>query len=516
DSGVQKLLLTLSEDGYYFCRVDSVAIQWNGDSTQVDLTVHLYEGERLILKELEIAGVPLEETDQETFRLTRMGKPLFAAALQADLWELLRQQEEAGHPFARLDVKRLGLQNDSLTLAAKLISGPRATVEAVRVQGVKHTKPKVIAREARLVPGAAFSPNRIEKAKQRIKKLPFIEEISEPALVPLGEDRYDLLFNVKEARSNSFDGVIGYQPSGQGNKSQITGMINLSFLNLFGTARQARIEWQRYSETWQALELFYEEPWVAGFPVNLWGEFRQEILDTLYLTREIAGGASWRALDVLTLKGSLFQEEILPDSAGRSYLGLYRSRSLGGAVELEYDTRDVPANPTKGIYYRSYVSAAQKEYEPAANQAFLDVHKYESDLNWSQRIVGRQILNLQLYGRILESDEKPIPITDLYRLGGAQSLRGYREDQFLGSIIAWSSLEYRLWLDKLSRLYAFFSLGYYEHEPADAPKIQHYPWSYGFGFRQGTRLGIIGFDFALGENDVLATAKVHFRLINQF
>jgi hypothetical protein len=36
------------------------------------------------------------------------------------------------------------------------------------------------------------------------------------------------------------------------------------------------------------------------------------------------------------------------------------------------------------------------------------------------------------------------------------------------------------------------------------------------GFRQGTRLGIIGFDFALGEGDALATAKVHFRLINRF
>ena len=120
------------------------------------------------------------------------------------------------------------------------------------------------------------------------------------------------------------------------------------------------------------------------------------------------------------------------------------------------------------------------------------------------------------HGRYLQSDEDPIPQPDLYRLGGTRTLRGYREDQFLGYAVAWGSVEYRLWLDKVSRIYAFFNQGYYEWNPPEGGIDLKWPWGYGVGFRQGTRIGIIGFDFALGQDDVLSTAKVHFRLINRF
>jgi len=515
ESAAQKVLQRLTSEGYYFCAMDSLGEDWGEDSTRVSLVFHIHEGERLILKDMLIEGNTLSAED--FIPLTEPGRELFADALQADLWNLLIAQEEEGHPFTRLDVKRLILEGDSLSVRAKMIPGPVARIEAVRIIGLEYTKPKVIAREARLIPGEIYRPSRIQKARQRIRKLPFIDEISEPALIPLGSDRYDLLFSVEEARSNSFDGVLGYQPAAGEKKGEVTGLLDLTFLNLFGTARKAKVHWERLNQYQQALELFYEEPWVAGLPFNLWLEFKQEIQDTLYLTRRISGGATWPALDVLSLKGSIFQEEVLPDSAGRSYLGLYRSRSLGGALALEYDARDYPDNPTAGLYYRSYVSAARKDYEASAPQDNLDVRRYESDADWSHHLMGRQILNLQFHGRLLQSDEKPIPQPDLYRLGGSRTLRGYREDQFWGHIVGWASVEYRLWLDKDSRIYAFFNLGYYEFEPiTGGAQTRDWPWGYGFGFRQGTRLGIIGFDFALGEGDALATGKVHFRLINRF
>ena len=43
--------------------------------------------------------------------------------------------------------------------------------------------------------------------------------------------------------------------------------------------------------------------------------------------------------------------------------------------------------------------------------------------------------------------------SDLYRLGGTNTLRGYRENQFLGSRIFWSNLEYRFLLTQ--RTFAF-------------------------------------------------------------
>ena len=516
-AAARKILEHIAAEGYYFCVLDSVIQIRSVDSSRVTLRYYINEGDRIILKDLSIAG-ETEAQEEKNIRITQPGKPFFVGDLEADLWTYLMQEEERGHPFARLDLQKLDFADDSLNVNARLIPGPRVTIEDVEIVGLEHTRPRVVARETRIRSGDLYSPGRIEKAMQRVRRLPFVEEISEPALVVLGSDRYNLLFNVKEARSNTFDGVVGYLPGAQGEKGQVTGLMHLEFQNLFGTARKARIHWEQPTRDRQALEFYYEEPWILSFPFNLWLDFRQEIVDTLYLTRGISGGVIWPALEILTLKGSLFREEVLPDSAGRRDLGLYRAETSGGALELEYDTRNVPENPTAGLYYRSYASVSRKEYESTAPHSSLDLRRYETDGDWSVRIIGRQILNLQIHGRHLQSDEKPISLPDLYRLGGAQSLRGYREDQFAGSTTGWASLEYRFWLDKYSRLHAFFNLGYYEYEPLPETTSEEkaWLWGYGVGLRQETRIGVIGFDLALGEEDVLSTAKVHFRLINRF
>ncbi len=520
-----RLLNQLAEEGFYFSRIDSAATAWQTDSTQVDLAIYLQEGERLILREWSIVGDTLK-TREGLFPQSRKGDPVFSAYLDEDLWDYLQNKAEEGFPLARLDLQKINFENDSLNLRVRLTSGPQVILQSVKIGGLQQTKPRVVAREARIVPGELYRPSKIERAQQRLRKLSFIEEVSEPALLPLGADRYDLFFTVAEARANSFDGVLGYQPGSAGQKGQVTGLLDLTFQNLFGTGRKAKIRWERSSNSRQALELYYEEPWVLGAPFSLWGEFRQEIQDTLYLTRSLSAGINWPALEILTLGGSVFQDEVLPDSSGRSLLNLYRSLSRGAALHLDYDQRDQADNPTRGLYYRSYASAAQKDYETSAPSDNVDLRRYESDGEWACRLWGRQILDLQIHSRFLFSDEHPVPEPDLYRLGGAMSLRGYREDQFLGHLIGWGSIEYRLWVDKRSRIYAFFNAGYYEREveipdtlnSADLllKKLHDYPWGYGVGFRQGTGIGIIGFDFALGKGDVLATAKVHFRLINQF
>jgi outer membrane protein assembly factor BamA len=510
------ILQNLANEGYYFCRIDSMEGRYNADSTQVDVTFHLNEGSRLILKQFTVEGDSILDQGK-LLLLSQVDKPFYSGDLQMDLQDVLSAGEETGHPFARLDLRRLQLQNDSLSVGVRLTPGPLAYLQLVRFIGLHSTKPRVLIRETRLIPGEIYRPSRIEKAIQHLQKLPFIEKVSPPALVPVSGNRYDLLLQVTEGKSNSFDGVVGYQPAVEGKKGTVTGLVDLSFMNLFGTGRKAKIHWERSSSFQQALELYYEEPWVAGLPINLWGHFTQEIQDSLYLDREISGGASLPLLDVLTVRGSLNSGEVIPDSAGRQILGLYQSHTIGAVLEAEYETRDLPENPTHGLYYRSSIGVARKEYESAANLGTINVHRYESDADWSYPLFRRQIVNVALHGRLLQSDEDPIPQPDLYRLGGSRTLRGYREDQFLGNITAWGSLEYRYWLDKESRIYAFFTMGYWERKPQlDNPKISGKPWGYGVGFRQGTRIGIIGFDFALGEGDVLATAKVHFRLINRF
>jgi outer membrane protein assembly factor BamA len=126
-------------------------------------------------------------------------------------------------------------------------------------------------------------------------------------------------------------------------------------------------------------------------------------------------------------------------------------------------------------------------------------------------------LALSFHGRRISSSEKFIPIPDQYRLGGTRSLRGYREDQFRGSTIAWSNMEYRYILGPRSRAFVFCDVGYYHAENSNGVS-EDLKIGYGFGVRLETGLGIMGIDYGLayGEKTGLMSGLLHVGLVNEF
>ncbi|MBU0713310.1 BamA/TamA family outer membrane protein, partial [bacterium] len=112
------------------------------------------------------------------------------------------------------------------------------------------------------------------------------------------------------------------------------------------------------------------------------------------------------------------------------------------------------------------------------------------------------------------SGEEP-GYAEQFWFGGAGNLRGYTNDFFRGSRIAWGSLELRRLIGELSSFYAFFDQGYYRRVE-NGTTIYDYPYSYGIGIRLASRMGVIGLDYGFGEGDTFSTAKIHIRLISRF
>jgi outer membrane protein insertion porin family len=109
--------------------------------------------------------------------------------------------------------------------------------------------------------------------------------------------------------------------------------------------------------------------------------------------------------------------------------------------------------------------------------------------------------------------------SDLFRLGGTMSLRGFREQQFLGNRIFWSNFEFRSLLTQRSYAFLFFDTGYYlrNEEPERLIlKQEEFKIGYGLGLSLETGLGILAVSFALGQGDSFSDGKIHFGIINEF
>ncbi|MBX2977155.1 MAG: BamA/TamA family outer membrane protein, partial [Ignavibacteriaceae bacterium] len=202
---------------------------------------------------------------------------------------------------------------------------------------------------------------------------------------------------------------------------------------------------------------------------------------------------------------------------------VYNSSSFASGLSLKIDSRDDPYAPTKGIYlFNSYWLSQKKIHGPeefiSENlERSLRIFKVYFDFSVYYELFNRQVFAAAIHARELNSSITEI--SDLFFLGGTNSLRGYRENQFQGGRVIWSNLEYRYLLSKRTFAFTFVDVGYYLRKEDSKLKINQSEGikpGYGVGLNLETGLGVITVSFALAKGESFSEGKIHFGLINEF
>ena len=527
------LIARYRSDGFYFARIDSLAHQFSPDSQSVALTYYLHEGEQAVLREFVLRGVNSFPPDEVKGGFeTSTGRPLSQSALEADFDNLLTRYENTGRPLAAVHVDSIRIdstEGSGIRLAATVNEGPKVYLKEITAEGNTSTKSYVIAREASIHGAEVYDQEKVERYRRKLERLGMFSSVGEPRLYlfhdPSGSDSVGggLVVPVQEGSTNSFDGIIGYAPpTGNGQSGYLTGNVLVSMRNLFGSGRKAMVQWQRENPYTQQIEAHYEEPWVAGYPVNLGAGIFQRKQDSTYIKTQYTLRADLSLTDELSLAGTLTDESVDP-SADLNYFTVFESSLLSLGGEIHYDTRDNVLSPRSGVNYSTTYSRGSKRIsgppqylELATGQNFL-VEQFTVDLETYLPTFTRQVLLVGFHGRKISSSQ--LEMSDLFQIGGINSVRGYRENQFFGSQVVWSNLEYRFLVGRYSSLFGFVDGGYFSrppdliHEIASQEKLLY---GYGIGTNLETSLGIFRVSFALGEGDSFSTAKIHFGLANSF
>jgi len=216
-------------------------------------------------------------------------------------------------------------------------------------------------------------------------------------------------------------------------------------------------------------------------------------------------------------------EKVVPGSAGKTYLPDSRKYRMG--IIFSVDLLDQPNNPRGGLLYQTEISYAQKKnyptsfFIPEKQKTYLI--NFSLDLNHFIPTLKKQTFLVGLHFKGLNTDEDQVPISDQFKLGGINSIRGYREEEFFGTKIAWTNLEYRFLLDRNSRFFLFGDYGFFQRKvlsgtDKDLKKISGKKLGYGFGLRIDSKAGLLGIDYGLGEDDSFSQGKIHFGVTNRF
>jgi len=521
ESDVRNILDNYFKNGYYNASVISTDFVTSEDSANVSIKINLSEGKKTEIGKIQIEGNKIASAAAlRKIMLIKEGQTFDPSTLSTDISNLLDYYEARGFTFATITIQEILLykenNSDKLSIKIKIDENERIKIDEVMIQGNTETKKEVVEREIPLSKDRRVSKEKMLEIKQKLENLGYFESVDVPKIYQRKNSTV-LGIKVREGNTNTIDGIIGYVPPSQNeDKGFITGQVNLSFRNLFGTGRRLDARFQKEIRTTQDLELKYLEPWFLNFPVNITFGVNQRVQDSTYTRLSLSGGATITVFRNFSLTVALLYDRIIPSEN----VSMFDSRILSSAAEIKYDSRDYIYNPTKGILYKSGYSAGQKRifnFLLFNVQNNFIIQKINADLDFYSSFFKRQTLLLGFHGAEVRSSK--LELADYFRLGGLKTIRGYREEQFLCSRAAWSNVELRYSLSRRSFAAAFYDVGYYikpEDEILISPKQEGLLFGYGIGIRVETSLGQFGVSYALGKGDSILEGKLHFGIINDF
>lgn len=530
DTIKNRIQFNLTQEGYFNFKIDSIKYKTTIDSSITELKIYLDEGEPTFINAILIDGLDSSK-DEKIFREVKFltGEIFYQYQIENLINKILSHLENNGYPFAKVAINSIKFFPDSIKkknyvdISIEVDKGIESKFDLISIEGNKNTKDYVIIRELDIQKGESYSEIKIESIPSRLNKLRFFEPVQKPIYYFNSKDDGVLQINVKEKQVNNFDGIIGYIPGNNEQDGYITGLVNINLRNIFGTGRAMSFRWQRINRNSQELELKYFRPYLFGFPINIQGGLFQKKQDTIFVQRKLDLYIDILANQNITIGGVLSNESVIPTENEFSVFTVYNSNLLSGGMNLKIDTRDDPYSPTKGILFNNSYIFTQKningpeKYLTPDLKREINYQKFFVDLNFYAQFFNRQVVALEMHGKELRGDL--IEISDMFYLGGTNSLRGYQENQFLGSRIFWSNLEYRFLLSPRTFTFVFFDTGYYLRKADESRNIieqSDFLIGYGFGLNIETALGAISVSYALAKGDPFNEGKIHFGLVNDF
>mgnify|MGYP006287299885 CR=1 FL=1 len=529
DTVAHRVLHELQASGYYYAEVDSAVVTPSTRPPTVQLYVR--RGPKVVVDQLRIAGNDaIPATELRRLVQAREGRPLAPEQLEADIEAMLQVYEDAGFPLAQIRIAETTLHPGdplSLSLEVAVEEGPKLWLKKITVPESARTSPSLIAHLADLSLGeplAGYDPTTIQ---QRLQSAGLFESVDAPALQVGDDGGATLHVPVEEGSPGAFDLVLGYLPgsrSGTGG-GQLVGSGHLSLENLFGGGRTAELELDRRPGQGSLFDISVADPYVAGWPLRMEGRFRGEQRDSTFGQRRYEVGIGVRFDGGLELRGTASREVTRPGQAGARLQGerqrIPRAEALFYGVGVTFERVDDPRAPRRGGRLEVVIEQGRKERRFFRHTASGDTTRVRESVQqeritgtarWYVPVFDRQVVAAGMDAQVLLSPG--YDRSDLFRLGGAQSLRGYDEDRFLGNAVGRVLLEYRVLIDRVSYAYAFGDVGFVER-PAlqDGAASRRLHPGYGIGIQFGTAIGIVNASYALNPDEASpADGRVHLGL----
>ncbi|OFX21815.1 MAG: outer membrane protein assembly factor BamA [Anaeromyxobacter sp. RBG_16_69_14] len=442
---LQAIQFVYGDRGYIYAKVSKPSVTLSPDKRFLYITLRIEEGEQYRVGQIDFSGDLLHDKSElqrlvqvkpgEIFARSRVGKDLFAIS---DLYR------DAGYAYANVNPDtKVDPRTRIIDLTYDVQPGRKTYFERIEISGNAKTRDKVVRRELRIYEGELFSAAAVNQSKTRVNALGYFESVNITTEKGSAEDKLVARVAVKERSTGTFQIGAGFSSY---ENFILTGQISQN--NFFGWGQTLSLQIQ-YSSIRQLGQIQFVEPyfldtkWTFAFDL-----YAQEGFFSTFTRKAIGGSVTWgyelnglaqwfpwaSRLEDLRLFATYTNEFVTVSPNGITDIVLFNRFRSGTTsslrFSLQWDKRDNRLFPTSGFYNSISAEVAPPLLAPGplfgSNVNLFT--RYALDARYYHPLFWGIVARAKLTAGFIKGwdDQHPVPVSELYYLGGINSVRGYR------------------------------------------------------------------------------------------
>ncbi len=434
---------------------------------------------------------------------------LIPSEIEKYIQGVLQEFDQSGKSFAELQLTNPKLVKDKLFFTLSIKESQKRTIDKVTVTDFQKFPTAFIKKYFKIDSDKLFSKDALEEISRATKSLNFVEEIKPPEVLFKKDSTIVYLF-LNKKKNSKVDGILNLASKEDGNGVLLNGNIDLRLGNTLNTGEEFNLYWNKVKEETSEFRINTYFPYAFNTSFSPEMSFDIYRQDSTFLTTSFELKVDYQIsqnskvflgyrnevsnylLDNIDLKFDSFSKNFL---------------NIGFSYKLPSDS------PKYDYKINSEIIAGfgkRKITENLENQLNIEFH---SEINID--ISSRHYLYINNVTGYLKS--KTFLTNELFRLGGANSLRGFNEQSIFTDQFSYFNIEYRYLTSNDSFLHTITDFGIEKKSIDDVSKSLI---GLGLGYLFSIDNNQIKLGYALGvkpgENFDFNQSKLIVRFISQF
>ncbi len=402
---------------------------------------------------------------------------------------LLTNLDAKGSSFSEITFTKPTFLIDTLILELKIIESPKRTINKVLVKGYDNFPKKFLKQFFKIDEKTVFSKKKMKAISQLTKRLDFIQEKKEPEVLFKKDSTYLYLF-IDKSETSSFDGIINFASKENEEGLLFNGNLDLKLNNILNTGEKFELFWNKVAQERSEFNINSSISYLFNSPLSVSIGFNLFRQDSTFLNTRLNMETQYELNTKSKASVSYSNEKstYLLNSTENNF-----DSFSNYFVGIGYQLRSLSDNDLYKNNFIVKLSSKLGERKNTINNQ--SQFKFEVSTFSNIQTSKKSYIHIKTESKMLDSNN--YLINELYRIGGANSIRGVNEQSIFTNIYSYANIEFRYLTSTSSYLYSITDFGFYKNSISD--KLND-AYGLGGGYRFKLNNNFIDLGYAIGNN----------------